>query len=288
VHHHFAGPAVAIYDWDCAGHAPPVEEWSDAHEIIVARRGVFTRQVAGALDLIDAGVAALAHPDEVYRIRHPVPGGDRCSVFRLAPDAAREMVGWFDPAAADREIPRFPSGRVLLDGRSYLLHRLAFRAAAAPAAGPVEVEEWALAFAHAVLVRAHAQQGGGARRRASSPTARAIDCVARVRELVASRYLEKLTLSEISRAVECSPFHLSRQFTAVTGLPIHRLIVQLRLRHALELILETRAGLSEVAFASGFASHSHMTDAFRREFGAAPRLLRGAPSPSGLPRLKLR
>jgi len=284
VHHHFAGPAVAIYDWDCAGHGPAVEEWSDAHEIIVARRGVFTRQVAGASDLIDAGVAALAHPDEVYRIRHPVPGGDRCSVFRLAPDAAREVVGWFDPAAADREIPRFPSGRVPLDGPSYLLHRLAFRAAA----GPVEVEEWALAFAHAVLARAHAQQGGGPRRRAPSPTARAIDCVARVRELVAGRYLEKLTLSEISRAVECSPFHLSRQFTAVTGLPIHRLILQLRLRHALELILETRAGLSEIAFASGFASHSHMTDAFRREFGAAPRLLRGARSPNGVARLQVR
>jgi AraC family transcriptional regulator len=52
-----------------------------------------------------------------------------------------------------------------------------------------------------------------------------------------------------------------------------------RLRQALELVLDSMAGLSEVAYATGFSSHSHLTDAFRREYGCTPsRARRSSPA----------
>ncbi len=72
----------------------------------------------------------------------------------------------------------------------------------------------------------------------------------------------------------CSPFHLSRLVRQATGLPIHRLLVRCRLRHALDLMLESRDGLAKIAGATGFASHSHLTDSFRREFGVPPDAIR--------------
>jgi AraC-like DNA-binding protein len=96
----------------------------------------------------------------------------------------------------------------------------------------------------------------------------------RTREAVARRYRERLTLADLGREVKCSPFHLSRQFTAVVGVPIHRVLLRLRLRDALEMLLATKDGVSAVAYATGFSSHSHLADAFRREYGCAPSAVR--------------
>src|SRR5262249_5759213 len=46
----FDGAMFQIVDWRCTGHGPEPygpEEWSDAHEVVVVRRGVFVRRSAG-------------------------------------------------------------------------------------------------------------------------------------------------------------------------------------------------------------------------------------------------
>ena len=267
---HYRGASVSLYDWHCAGHAPahPDEEWSDAHEVVVPRRGVFEWRMAGERHLADPGTATFFNPEESYRVRHPVPGGDAGSVFRLTPAGTRALVEEFDPAAADRMTVRFPVTRAPLDGRSYLLHRLAMQAAADPLAGAVEVEERSVEFLRAAVRQAY---GGRCRR---MPARRAAEYARRVSEVVAARYREPLTLAGIAAEVGVSTFHLSRLVTAATEVPIHRMILRRRLREALELLLETSEGISRIALAVGFASHSHLTDAFRREYGVPPRAVR--------------
>jgi AraC-like DNA-binding protein len=66
-----------------------------------------------------------------------------------------------------------------------------------------------------------------------------------------------------------SPFQLSRAFHEVTGTTLHRYRGRLRLRASLEMI-EAGMPLIEVALALGYSSHSHFTQTFRTEFGAAP------------------
>jgi AraC family transcriptional regulator len=103
---------------------------------------------------------------------------------------------------------------------------------------------------------------------------RAREYVMRVREVIARRFHEPLTLMAVSKAVGCSPYHLSRIVSAHEGAPIHRLIIRHRLRHALECVLGTKDSLSSIAIDAGFASQSHFGDSFRREFGCAPGMVR--------------
>ena len=105
---------------------------------------------------------------------------------------------------------------------------------------------------------------------------RAHEYVLRVREVIAARFREPLTLRDVAKAVGCSPYHLSRIVTAHEGVSIHRLIVRHRLQWALDRLRSTRYSLSAIALDAGFASHSHFTNAFRREFGCAPAQARRA------------
>ena len=101
-----------------------------------------------------------------------------------------------------------------------------------------------------------------------------MEYAAAVEELLARRFALRLTLPEVGRAVGCSPFHVSRMVKAATGLPIHRLLLRHRLRAALDRVLDSRESLSAIAYATGFSSHSHLTDSFRQEFGCSPSRLR--------------
>jgi AraC-like DNA-binding protein len=256
----YQGDAVAVYDWQCPGCDAP-EEYNDACEVVVVRRGAFVREVNEAPAFVTAGTLMFANAGEVHRIHHPMPGGDACSVFRGSTETLREMLG--------RDEPRFPLHQVAIGGREYLLHRLAMRAAAG--SDPVEQEESALWFLNAAVAFAAGQRDGGT---AGRRDRKALEYAAGAEEVIRDGYTGRLTLAEIARAVGCSPFHLSRTMRSVTGLSVHRIVVRYRLRHALELVLDSRAGLSEVAYASGFSSHSHITDAFRREFGCSPSRVR--------------
>jgi AraC-like DNA-binding protein len=96
-----------------------------------------------------------------------------------------------------------------------------------------------------------------------------------VRELLAARFAEPLTLVDIGLAVNVSRFHLARAFRRYTGTTIHGYRTSLRLRAAADLLVESNGSdLSTIAHVTGFASHSHLTDAFRRYFGMPPSLAR--------------
>lgn len=281
VRRRFHGASVSLYEWHCRGHGPaqPSEEWTDAYEVVVPRRGAFQWEIAGERVLADPGTATFLHPAEPYRVRHPLPGGDAGSVFRMAAWVLRDLLGEHDPSAAERAAVRFPASHAPLDGRAYLLHRLALRAAADPAAGPVEVEERAMAFLREALRQTLQWRPAGRARRPVPRSRLAVEYAARVAEVVAAGYREPLTLAGIARAVGVSPFHLSRLVTAAAGVPIHRMILRRRLREALELLLDSRQSISQIALEVGFASHSHLTDAFRREYGVPPRAVRKGARP---------
>jgi AraC family transcriptional regulator len=263
----FRSEVVSVLDWRCAGHDSTREELSQAHQVIVTRRGSFERSSGGTRTFADSSAVCFWNSDESYRVRHPVPGGDSCSVFQLSPDAVRELMAVHDPGALDRPEVRFPAASAPLDGVGYLQHRLALHAARRMGEIPLEVEELAVELLH----RALAPLRGLVRQ---APNKSAEEYAARVREVVAARYREPLSLADVARAVHCSPYHLSRMVSAVEGISIHRLILRLRLREALERMLDTGDTVAAIAMAVGFGSHSRFSEAFRREFGVTPREVR--------------
>jgi AraC-like DNA-binding protein len=79
-------------------------------------------------------------------------------------------------------------------------------------------------------------------------------------------------LEELGREVGCSPFHLSRTFSAAPGLTIPQYTRQLRLERAAELLKSGRFNVTEAALEVGYASLSHFSQSFHEAFGCCPGL----------------
>jgi AraC-like DNA-binding protein len=90
--------------------------------------------------------------------------------------------------------------------------------------------------------------------------------------VLSEKLSEPPTLEELGRAVGCSPFHLSRTFSAATGLTIPQYTRQLRLERAAELLKSGKFNVTEAALEVGYSSLSHFSQAFHEAFGCCPGL----------------
>jgi AraC family transcriptional regulator len=80
------------------------------------------------------------------------------------------------------------------------------------------------------------------------------------------------SLEDIGRAVGCSAFHLSRTFSAATGMTIPQYLRQLRMERAAELLRSGKFNVTETALEVGYSSLSHFSHAFHETFGCCPGL----------------
>ncbi len=99
-------------------------------------------------------------------------------------------------------------------------------------------------------------------------TERVEKVIARLREML----IEPPNLEELGKFVGCSPFHLSRTFSAETGLTIPQYLRQLRLERAAELLRSGKFNVTEAALEVGYSSLSHFSQAFHEAFGCCPGL----------------
>lgn len=93
--------------------------------------------------------------------------------------------------------------------------------------------------------------------------------VKRVKDCLKGRYAENVTLEELARTANLSPFHLIRVFRKEVGLPPHAYQTRLRLNHAKALLAQA-ATIGEAALNAGFFDQSHFTNHFRKVFGYPP------------------
>jgi len=93
--------------------------------------------------------------------------------------------------------------------------------------------------------------------------------VERVRDCLESCYAESLTLEELARIANLSPFHLVRVFRKEVGLPPHAYQTRVRLNRAKDLLAKD-ASIREAALSTGFFDQSHFTNHFRKVFGYPP------------------
>jgi AraC-like DNA-binding protein len=181
-------------------------------------------------------------------------------VFRLTGKGAAELL----EAGSDRAAKggrTFAHGSRPIDGRAYLSHRRTLQRARQGNPDPLAVEESGLAFLRLITNTRSSET------RRQSGDRRYVD---RARDIIARDFRRPLRLSSIAHAAGCSPFHLSRLFRSLTGMSLYRAVLVLRLREAFERLLDEDSTLSNIALEVGFASHSHLTDAFRAEYGCPP------------------
>ena len=96
--------------------------------------------------------------------------------------------------------------------------------------------------------------------------------VDRVMALLRQHLVEPLSLEEIGREAGCSPFHLSRTFSAQTRMTIPQCLRKLRMERAAELLQSGRYNVTEAALEVGYSSLSHFSQSFCQTMGCCPGL----------------
>lgn len=269
---------VGIRDYVCraAPGGPESEEESTATSVVLMRHGTFSRHYGRRTVTTDVNQVAFFPKGSTYRVSHAADHGDRGTVFEVAPHVLSELLQELDPGAPEPAIP-FDTGPCA--NEVFWRHRalvLRLENAAKEPLEAFEADATALQLVADVLDAGFLARGGERERPRPGTDAEHAERVEAARAYLAARMTERLTLEEVASAAAVSPFHLARLFRRRTGVPLHRYLTRLRLRASLERLAERGTEIAELAVDLGFASHSHFTDSFRREFGFPPSRLRGA------------
>ncbi|MFW6078381.1 MAG: helix-turn-helix transcriptional regulator [Gemmatimonadota bacterium] len=249
-------------------------ERAAAYEVVFPIGGAFTREIRGRRHFADATRVLFANRDDVYRVAHPVPGGDECTVLTMSDRLVEDIAGATDALVADGDSGlAFRALSCPVGGRLYRAHRRVSRDAARG-----DVDGMAVAEAVYALLDATIRAGHGPYSRPVRPRTRRRrqGAVERAIAAIHAGFRRRLTLAGLAREAGYSEFHFTRLFRERTGLTVHRYVDRLRLRSAMEAVLDGAPDLTTVAFRHGFSSHSHFTRAFRREYGATPSMVRAS------------
>lgn len=98
--------------------------------------------------------------------------------------------------------------------------------------------------------------------------------VSDVQNMIAANLADRLDVAGLARHFLVSREHLSRVFREQTGTPLHAYITRMRLRLAVNLLLQTRLTSKEIAARCGYAEYSVFYRIFRKRIGLSPEELR--------------
>ena len=275
----YVSPLVSVRDYVCrAGRGgPEAEEYSSTNNIVLLRHGAFSKHFGSRRITADVNQAVYFSKGSTYHVSHPAECGDRGTVFVVSPRVLNDIVRELDPSIDDHPDGPFPFVTGPCDTAVFWRHRELVQRLEGVASAPLEhlwADETALQLIADVLEAGFARHGVPRKRRRNGTDADHTDRAEAAKTYLASRLAEPVALDEVARAVHASPFHFARLFRQHTGVPVHRYLTQLRLRASLERLAAGAKDLTALALDLGFSSHSHFTDAFRRQFGRPPRALR--------------
>ncbi|MGB9177928.1 MAG: AraC family transcriptional regulator [Pyrinomonadaceae bacterium] len=93
--------------------------------------------------------------------------------------------------------------------------------------------------------------------------------VTRARDYLVEHYAENVSLENLARIANLSPFHFNRVFSEQFGMPPHSFQTQLRVSRA-RMLLREGWTIPQVASETGFADQSHLNRHFKRLAGVTP------------------
>lgn len=250
-------PAVTLQEFDHpAGdvHCDPDQEVSHRDSISFVEEGTFDAHVDDEHWELKPGTLFLTRRGMPFACRHhdEVPT-DRCLTVMYSETAVEDLM------RADLPALRPPIARMSAR-RQYLRHRLR------SCARGEEIRLELLAGALFESLAAHRQSAPPRMDAQVTPLMRRIDCAV---QLIETDYTRGLTLGDLASSAGLSPFYFARAFQRFVGVPPHRYLTGVRLRHAARM-LDEGAGVTYTCYEVGFGSLSHFVTAFRKRFGVVP------------------
>jgi len=103
--------------------------------------------------------------------------------------------------------------------------------------------------------------------------------ITRAKRFIEENQCEKLSLSQVAKAVNTSSFYFCKMFKKATGLNFTDYVSRVRTEKAKNLLLNPNLRVSEIAFEVGFQSLTHFNRVFKRVVGQSPTNYRACLTP---------
>ncbi len=87
---------------------------------------------------------------------------------------------------------------------------------------------------------------------------------------IVENYRRDISLTEAAEYVNMSSTYFSKKFKEVTGFGFKEYLLNLRIKRASELLLETRLSVTEIAYEAGFNDSNYFGDVFKKNKGISP------------------
>jgi AraC family transcriptional regulator len=265
------GSGLALGEFICP---PDDRRWEELNDIGSVSHVVFPQtsvaivQVGRPRAVVNPNHVVFYNADQRFRRFVRDGRGDHSYFVTLDAGAMEEAAGG-----------RFGAVHCLRDPTLHLRIRLLVHALHEASTDPTAVEEAVQVVLGDALA---ASRSAEPRRPGRSCTRTAHRRLAEdAKAILGVRALDHLSLSELALELHASRFHLVRVFRRETGTTIAAYRTQLRVRAAIERLLAGGDDLATIAADCGFASHSHLTDTFRRTLGTPPSRLRAGLAAAG-------
>jgi len=246
---------LAVFDHPPGdAHHDPDHEVAERHAISFVESGSFDVRVRGELWRFLPGTIFVAERDLEFSCAHDREcPEDRCLSVSYGEQAVEDLLG----AGVPSPLPRAERSGAR---QSFLRHRL----------GSCEPgDELRLELIAGALFQSLAAGGEATTVRDGLRVTDVMRRMDRTVQLIEAEFARQLTLRELADAAGMSVYHFARVFRALTGLPAHRYLTAVRLRHAARR-LDAGESVTRTCYAVGFVSLSHFITAFRKRFGVAP------------------
>lgn len=87
---------------------------------------------------------------------------------------------------------------------------------------------------------------------------------------ISNNYNKELTLAKVAAQVNMSPTYFSKKFKESTGFGFKEYLINIRLKKASFMLLETKKSVTDIASDCGFNDSNYFGDLFRRAKGISP------------------
>lgn len=240
--------------------------WHEEMQIEAIEEGPGCLAFRGREHVTEPGSLLLVPAGEVHTNRHTTPAGCTYRVMNLAPDLIARTFGGVRSFSTREPVVTDP--RLF---RLFVATHARLEESPSRLAGDVLLLRM-LAEVFQRTSRLRRFEGYGRAERLG---------VRRVREFLNQHYADNVSLEDLSRVANLSPYHLHRVFTREVGMSPHAFLVTVRVAKAKTLVYQGRP-LRVVAAETGFSDQSHFTREFKRYTGLTPGAFRTDPLGSSL------